>query len=627
MIEVALLGSITIRVNGEPPPAEALWRKHLAVTLLLWTERDRPVTRDRVLGLLWPEGSELAGRHSLNEALRVLRKAYGVESISSTAEAIQWVAELSLDLDEFVRLADADDLRAAALVRGAWCEGFGVSGAGEFEEWLSLERDRWRGRQTATLTRASGTHADRGELPAALQRAEQAAELNPWSDEAACAVMRARALVGDRAGAIVAGETHTARLATDLEARPAAATRSLLSQLREGGLSKADAEHRQTIGANAPPLLRRERTLESGLSVWRDATARREGATLCWIGAPGSGRSRLLQEIATRLRLEGARVAMIRAVPGDRHTCEAALAAIADAIVDSLPGLSGADPDAVAALVRLRPRWAERFPAKTSEREVEFHDALATVLVAASEEAAVVLAIDDVDRFHPDAIAALATLARAVQRHRVSLAVTTVDSSDDPSVGEFLRLPGESIPGMVIAVPPLDADHATALVRWAYPVWPEDAVGRLARRLVAESGESLFVAVELLLAIRNGLALPDAPVMWPAADRTLDATLPAEMPTTLVIALRHHWHQLDADEQSLLQFLSVGSEPRSDTALEEFVPDPGVRLDVLDQLELTRWLTSDSRGYSFASRIMRRIVAEDTMTPGQRRRVEGRVGS
>ncbi len=625
VIEVALLGPVTIAVNGETPPAEALWKKHLAVSLVLWAERDRPVSRDRLLGLLWPDGSESAGRHSLNEALRVLRKAYGANSIISTPEAIQWVGEVTVDTDSFVRFTEADDPRAADLVRGTYCEGLIVPGAGDFEEWLTLERDRWRGRQTAALTRASDMHADRGELRVALHHAERAVALNPWSDDATCAVMRVRTLMGDRAGAIAAGDTHAARLALELEARPAVATRSLLAQLREGTVAGKDAEAKRVTMDASPPLLRREGALEQGLEVWRRATAKGEGATLCWVGPSGSGKSRLLHEAALRCGLEGARVALLRAVPDDGRSRDTALFAIADAALDCLPGLGGADPAAIATLAQHRPRWAERFPASDVVRSLPLHEALAAVLIAASEEAAVVIAIDDLHRFHPDGIAVLATLARDVQSHRVTLAMTTVDPSDNLSIGEFLRLPGTTIPGIVISVPSLTLDHAIALVGWACADWSNDAAERLGRRLVAEAGESVFVAVELLSAIRAGLSLPDAPASWPPPDRTLDATLPAEWPTPLLIALRHHWHQLDPAEQSLLQILSIDREPATDSDMVEIIPELDVRMKMLDRLELKRWLTSDPRGYSFASRVTRRFVAEDTMTPGQRRRVTRRA--
>ena len=45
----------------------------------------------------------------------------------------------------------------------------------------------------------------------------------------------------------------------------------------------------------------------------------------------------------------------------------------------------------------------------------------------------------------------------------------------------------------------------------------------------------------------------------------------------------------------------------------------------VDELEWTRWLESEPRGYAFVARIAREVVARDMVTPGQRRRLEAKV--
>lgn len=626
VIDVGLLGPIKIAVNGAPPPPEALWRKHLAVALYLWVHSERPVPRDRLLGLLWPESDESSARHSLNEALRVLRLAYGREGLESTAESVQWVGPVTLDVEAYTRLSDEDPLAAAAFVRGGWCDGLVVPGAGAFDEWLTLERERWRGRVTATLTRAAGMFADRANLDAALQYANRASALSPWDDAAARTLMRLRALTGDRAGAIAAGRTHAMRLHEDLDAVPAAATRALLSRLSEG-VDPGQGGTATWVGRPVqPPLLHRERLLEEGVDLWRRISATGTGATICWVGSPGSGRSRILEECSNRARLEGARVATIHAVPNDGTTREDGLHAIADALVTNIVGLGGADPAAIGTLAQLRPRWAEQFPAVPQGELLDYVDALVSVLGAASEDAPIVIAIDDLDRFHPEGIHALTVLARALHLHRVTFLVTTAAESEQRTVREFVRLPGTSLPGVVLALPPLDEAHLLALVEWSQPDWDSDARARLARRLDVEAGASLFAAVELLGAIREGLALPDAPSVWPAPERTLDATLPAELPTALLMALRHRWQRCASAEQQILQLVALGAEPIGERCLAELCDGTDQIEPVLDRLEESQWLTSDNRGYRFASRTLRRFVADDTMTPGQRRRVQARVG-
>ena len=74
MIACRVLGPVEVTVDGGPAPAELLWRKHLA--LLIYLARSPHGTRTRVhlASLLWGDKPEEAARHSLNEALRVLRR-------------------------------------------------------------------------------------------------------------------------------------------------------------------------------------------------------------------------------------------------------------------------------------------------------------------------------------------------------------------------------------------------------------------------------------------------------------------------------------------------------------------------------------------------------------------------
>jgi hypothetical protein len=41
----------------------------------------------------------------------------------------------------------------------------------------------------------------------------------------------------------------------------------------------------------------------------------------------------------------------------------------------------------------------------------------------------------------------------------------------------------------------------------------------------------------------------------------------------------------------------------------------------LDELEWQRWIASDARGYAFVARIVKDIIAQDMLTPGQKRRI------
>ncbi len=71
------LGPIEVTVDGAPAPAELLWRKHLALLVYLARSPRQTRSREHLIGLLWADRTELAARHSLSEALRVIRRHVG----------------------------------------------------------------------------------------------------------------------------------------------------------------------------------------------------------------------------------------------------------------------------------------------------------------------------------------------------------------------------------------------------------------------------------------------------------------------------------------------------------------------------------------------------------------------
>ncbi len=145
MILFRTLGPVEVSVEGAPAPPELLWRKNLALLVYLACSPKRARTRDHLVGLLWGDKPESAARHSLNEAVRVLRKYAGEGGVESEGGQIRLADDaVELDTQRFETLVEAGDWGGAAeLIAGEFLEGFFVPGSNEFDNWLYGERQAW----------------------------------------------------------------------------------------------------------------------------------------------------------------------------------------------------------------------------------------------------------------------------------------------------------------------------------------------------------------------------------------------------------------------------------------------------------------------------------------------------
>ena len=139
------LGPPSVRFDGRDPPADVVWRKHLALLVYLALSPDTTRARSHLIGLLWAESPEDKARRSLNEAVRRLRAALGDARLITRGEALQLNGQaLEVDAREFEAQCGDGQLRALELLRGDFLEGFHVDEAPAFDTWMEAERTRFR---------------------------------------------------------------------------------------------------------------------------------------------------------------------------------------------------------------------------------------------------------------------------------------------------------------------------------------------------------------------------------------------------------------------------------------------------------------------------------------------------
>lgn len=595
-------------MKGKPPPADLLWRKHLALLIYL-ARSPRGRARDHLIGTFWPEKDDQKARHSLNEALRVLRRVLGDDLVTEADVVRLSPGAVRTDLD-------------TPGGHGVFLEGFALPDAPAFEDWVARERVALRGAALEGLVAQGERALAQGSLRDARDAALRALALDDRHEPSVRLFMRSAALAGDRVAALEAFAALERRLRDELGAAPEPETGKLVERIRSAALA-GPRQRGGGPGGEPVPLVGAGRGLLARLTeLWGAA---RGGCRVAVVrGDPGTGKTRLADELAQRARLDGAAVCVARALDHDpaADLWRTWLRALLDA------ELGGASAEALAGLASLDPEVAVRYPGARQARALAAPDAMAAAIAAVADARPVLLVLDDAHQAHPDAVRFALHVAHQTSHSPVAVLLTTTRPGGEVLDDLTARI-GRDVQGAALETAALQEHDVSELVAWALPDYSPDAAERLVRRVMADTAGNPFLAVEVIRAVRDGLTMSRSDAAaWPARDRTLDDTLPSDLSPTVVAALRQRFRSLSEPAQQALVAVAVLGGRTDPDALAR-----GARLDraaldaALDELEWERWLAADARGYTFVTRLAREVILAEMVTGGEQRRVRERAAA
>jgi DNA-binding SARP family transcriptional activator len=629
VIQLRALGPLQVAVNGAPAPADLMWSRNLALLLYLARAPAHRCTRDHAIGLLWPEKDQALARQSLREAVRTLRRYIGEDHLHTPADQLELIAgAVELDTDRFDACVAAGDWAGATpLVTGKFAEGFVLPDASTFEDWLHAERWHWHGRMMDALIQHAEQRIAAGDLRGADEPARRAHQLDPLSDRALRTLMRRLALAGDRSAALALYAETVERIAREHAAPLDQETEALAERLRRGREWKLPPDAlaaEQSVTWRRAPLIGRETELAALDQQWRKVRTGGGRLGLALIEAvPGGGKTRLAEELMARAALDGAVCVATRAVPDDQRTHLSGLLAVARGGLLDAPGVAGASPAALAAIAHEVSEWAERFPAAARTPSAQpLGPALTEVLRVTSAEQPMVLVLDDAHWLDDASLGSLDVILRDLAAMPLLIVLAAVPEPTTEKLAELRARIGRETPGAVVRPGPFGDDELLALVRWAFPQFSAEQQSRLSRRIAVDSAGVPLLAVEICQAIAQGLDLEATSGAWPRPLRTLDQTMPGDLPETIVAAIRVSFNCLSPPAQAALRAAAVLGDR---VGLQRIGKAAGLenaaRDAALDELEWRRWLLTDTRGYSFVARIVRDVVRRDMVTEGQRQRI------
>jgi DNA-binding SARP family transcriptional activator len=237
MLELRVLGAVDLSGAGEEAQQLVLRQpKRLALLTYLAIESRRHFARrDSLLAMFWPELDDERARHSLRQALHVLRRGLGRDVFIRRGDDDLSVNRETLACDAAAfeaRLDEAQLEPALTLYEGDLLPGVFVDDAPEFGRWLDDTRRRLRERAFAAAASLERAAEARGDLLGAATWVRRALALTPHDESALRRLLTYLDRSGDRASALAAYGRFAQRLAADMEVEPSPETMALSRQLR-----------------------------------------------------------------------------------------------------------------------------------------------------------------------------------------------------------------------------------------------------------------------------------------------------------------------------------------------------------------------------------------------------------
>ena len=315
MRRLQLLGPARVDQNqtthsGAPEAVVAIprFRSRRTVGLLGYLATEgRPVARDLLAALFWPDETSSKGRSNLSRELHNLARilpdcwAFNRQSVAFTPSV-----KTTVDLYQLRRLEKQERwAEAAELLGGEFLEGVTLDHNPVFENWLLGERERWRGRAETVLTHLIEGHTRRGKYSDALRQARRLLQLVPWDEGTHRQIMRLSAWTGQRGAALRQFESCKRALREQLDVDPDLETIDLYHQIQAGKLDLPPqlpaflTEEKARHPFERPRFVGRESELAQ-LDAFIDGALDGQGRVVFVTGGPGRGKTALLDDFTQR---------------------------------------------------------------------------------------------------------------------------------------------------------------------------------------------------------------------------------------------------------------------------------------------------------------------------------------
>ncbi|MEZ5738652.1 MAG: FlgO family outer membrane protein [Burkholderiaceae bacterium] len=239
-------------------------KKSRALLAYLACVQGNATTRDQLAHLLWSHTDAEFGKTNLRQLLSALRK-----QLQHASPPILLARQASLLLDtgaawtdvanfmDFTTAESVETLEAAAgLYRGDLLQGFPLI-SDAFDEWLAIERVRYRQRFIGMVQRLLDIYADVGASDKLGFHANRLLDADGTNEHAHRALMRMYLMADDRRRAVQQYEICRNELRSQLDIEPSMESQALYQSMREVRVT-SEAEHATSRSGDTDSQIHRD---------------------------------------------------------------------------------------------------------------------------------------------------------------------------------------------------------------------------------------------------------------------------------------------------------------------------------------------------------------------------------
>jgi DNA-binding SARP family transcriptional activator/tetratricopeptide (TPR) repeat protein len=560
MFQLECLGSPRL-LTADGQPVRLRTKKHLGLLARVALEPGRLLTRDLLVDLFWSSAPPKQGRHSLVQAISVLRGKIGRDAVLATLTHVGIKAE--------VVAVDALDLTGSDTeVRGGFLEGFVIPDAPEFERW----KDEWQARLLPRirdcLVRQIGAARRFGDFRAVEHRARLLFEFDPLSEDAVRGLIEARVEAGDRGNAIRLFQQFEEKLAAELAAKPSPELARFVTQLRSAHGSGRVIAVREGDAANPPAPDQRGATRFVGrteeyavlFDAWERArTTKPSSATV--LGDPGLGKTSLINRLAQTVSADGGLPLRTQAYESERFVPYAIFSDIARQLA-ACPAVAGTDPMWLGELTRICPEIREMYPGVPPCADLpaevvplRLAEAFVRTFTEVSAELPILLAVDDLHLADESSVGLLHVILRKLtsQRLLAVVAIRTTELASSVQAAALLR-DAAAEGGARVTLDPLDGPAVEQIIAGVFEDHGVPVSPSAARRIRQNAGGNPLAA-ELLTV--DWIQNHDEALTVLTDDVTAPAAGPERIPQAIREALYRQLDRLDAKTRGALDLASI----------------------------------------------------------------------